>query len=328
MMPADPSRRALIAGAGALAAAATLDLPGGIRPAQAQGASVNQAPGFYRYKVGDLTVTAINDGFARRPLEGFVRNAELADVKKAMESAFLPQDALPITFNTLVIQNGDRLTLIDTGNGDSGAPTSGTWAANFKAAGFDPKNVSSVVFSHFHGDHINGFRLKDGTAMFPNAEVMVPAAEWGFWMDDAKAAAAPDGMKGAFAGVRRVFGPVAKDVKQFEAGKEILPGITAVAAPGHTPGHTVFAVTSGNGKLMVMSDTTNHPALFVRNPDWSAIFDMDGPAAAATRRKLLDMVSAEKMQVAFYHAPFPATGHIAKSGNGYEMIPVQWTTAL
>ena len=328
MMPADPSRRALIAGAGALAAAATLDLPGGIRPAQAQGASVNQAPGFYRYKVGDLTVTAINDGFARRPLEGFVRNAELADVKKAMESAFLPQDALPITFTTLVIQNGERLTLIDTGNGDSGAPTSGTWAANFKAAGFDPKNVSSVVFSHFHGDHINGFRLKDGTAMFPNAEVMVPAAEWGFWMDDAKAAAAPDGMKGAFAGVRRVFGPVAKDVKQFEAGKEILPGITAVAAPGHTPGHTVFAVTSGNGKLMVMSDTTNHPALFVRNPDWSAIFDMDGPAAAATRRKLLDMVSADKMQVAFYHAPFPATGHIAKSGNGYEMIPVQWTTAL
>ena len=328
MMPADPSRRALIAGAGALAAAATLDLPGGIRPAHAQGASVNQAPGFYRYKVGDLTVTAINDGFARRPLEGFVRNAELADVKKAMESAFLPQDALPITFTTLVIQNGERLTLIDTGNGDSGAPTSGTWAANFKAAGFDPKNVSSVVFSHFHGDHINGFRLKDGTAMFPNAEVMVPAAEWGFWMDDAKAAAAPDGMKGAFAGVRRVFGPIAKDVKQFEAGKEILPGITAVAAPGHTPGHTVFAVTSGNGKLMVMSDTTNHPALFVRNPDWSAIFDMDGPAAAATRRKLLDMVSADKMQVAFYHAPVPATGHITKSGNGYEMIPVQWTTAL
>jgi glyoxylase-like metal-dependent hydrolase (beta-lactamase superfamily II) len=218
--------------------------------------------------------------------------------------------------------------LIDTGNGDSGAPTSGAWMKNFRAAGFDPKDVSSVVFSHFHGDHINGFRLKDGTAVFPNAEVMVPAAEWAFWMDDAKASAAPDAMKGAFAGVRRVFGPVAKDVKQFEAGKEILPGITAVAAPGHTPGHTVFAVASGTGKLMIMSDTTNHPALFVRNPDWSAVFDMDGPQAAATRRKLLDMVSAEKMQVAFYHAPFPATGHIAKDGNGFELVPVQWSSAI
>lgn len=79
---------------------------------------------------------------------------------------------------------------------------------------------------------------------------------------------------------------------------------------------------------MIMSDTTNHPALFVRNPDWSAVFDMDGPQAAATRRKLLDMVSAERMQVAFYHAPFPATGHIAKSGNGFEMVPVQWSTAI
>ncbi|MGX5734036.1 MBL fold metallo-hydrolase [Bosea thiooxidans] len=322
------SRRAALAGAGALIAAATLNLPGLGLPAQAQGQSPNQAPGFYRYKVGDITVTAINDGFGKRPLEGFVRNAELADVKKAMAQAFLPQDALNITFTTLVLQHGDKLTLIDTGNGDSGAPTSGTWMANFRAAGFEPKNVSTVVFSHFHGDHINGFRLKNGTAVFPNAEVMVPAAEWAYWMDDARMSAAPEGMKGAFAGVRRVFSPIAKDVKQFEAGKEILPGLTAIAAPGHTPGHTVFALASGSGKMMIMSDTTNHPALFVRNPDWSAVFDMDGPQAAATRRKLLDMVSTDRMQVAFYHAPFPAVGFIAKDGNGFEMVPVQWSTAI
>lgn len=324
----EPSRRMVIAGAGALAAATTLDIPAGIAPAQAQGAPVNQAPGFYRYKVGDITLTAIHDGFARRPIEGLVRNAEFADVKKAMDQAFLPPDALNITFTTMVIENGGKLTLIDTGNGDSGAPTSGNFLTNFKAAGFDPKNVSTVIFSHFHGDHINGFRLKDGTAVFPNAEVMVPAAEWAFWMDDAKMSAAPEAMKGAFAGVRRVFGPVAKDVKQFEPGKEIVPGITSVAAYGHTPGHTAFAIASGSGKLMVVSDITNHPALFVRNPDWSAVFDMDGPQAAATRRKILDMVSAERMQVAFYHAPFPATGFIAKSGNGFELVPVQWTPAI
>ena len=207
-------------------------------------------------KIGDITLTAINDGFARRPLEGFVRNAELTDVKKAMEQAFLPQDALNITFTTLAVQHGGKLTLIDTGNGDSGAPTSGRWMTNFKAAGFDPKDVSTVVFSHFHGDHINGFRLKDGTAVFPNAEVMVPEAEWAFWMDDAKMSAAPEGMKGAFAGVRRVFGPVAKDVKQFQAGKEILPGLTAIAAPGHTPGHTVFALASGSGASLDVADIT------------------------------------------------------------------------
>lgn len=324
----DPSRRTVMVGAGALAAATIFDLPAGVSPAHAQGAPVTQAPGFYRYKVGDITVTAINDGFARRPLEGFIRNAELADVKKAMAQSFLPDDALNISFTTLAIQNGGKLTLIDTGNGDSGAPTSGRWMANFKAAGFDPKDVSTIAFSHFHGDHINGFRLKDGTAVFPNAEVMVPAAEWAFWMDDARMNAAPEAMKGAFANVRRAFAPVAKDVKQFEAGKEILPGITSVAAYGHTPGHTTFTLASGGKSLMVMSDTSNHPALFVKNPDWSAIFDQDPDMARATRRKLLDMVSADKMQVAFYHAPFPATGYIAKSGTGFEMVPVQWSPAV
>jgi glyoxylase-like metal-dependent hydrolase (beta-lactamase superfamily II) len=287
-----------------------------------------QAPGFYRYKVGDIEVTAINDGFARRPLEGFVRNADLKDVQAAMQEAFLPNDALPITFNTLVLNQGGRLTLIDTGNGDMGAPTSGKWMENFRAAGFDPAQVNTVVISHFHGDHINGLRLKDGTAVFANAEVMVPEAEWAFWMDDARMNQAPEGMKGAFQGARRVFGPIAQNVKRYEMDKEIVPGLTSVAAPGHTPGHTAYMLSSGNGKLMIMSDLTNHPALFVRNPDWSAVFDMDADQARATRRRMLDMAASERAQVAFYHAPFPATGHIAKDGNDYRFVPVQWSPAV
>ena len=287
-----------------------------------------QAPGFYRYKVGDIEVTAINDGFARRPLENFVRNAELADVKKAMQDAFLPPDALPITFTTLVLNTGGRLVLIDTGNGDMGAPTSGTWMTNFRAAGFDPARVNTIVISHFHGDHINGLRRKDGIAVFPNAEVMVSAPEWAFWMDDAKMGQAPEGLKPNFQNVRRVFGPMAKDVKQYEAGKEIVPGVTAVAAYGHTPGHVAYVVSSGNGKLMVMSDVTNHPALFVRNPDWAVVFDQDADQARATRRKLLDMAATERVQVSFYHAPFPATGHIGKDGNRFQFVPVQWTPAI
>jgi glyoxylase-like metal-dependent hydrolase (beta-lactamase superfamily II) len=101
-----------------------------------------------------------------------------------------------------------------------------------------------------------------------------------------------------------------------------------VAAAGHTPGHTVFTIASGSARMMFMADSTNHPALFVRNPDWSAIFDMDADAARATRRKLLDMVATDKLQVAFYHAPFPATGYIAKSGSAFEFVPVQWSPAI
>jgi glyoxylase-like metal-dependent hydrolase (beta-lactamase superfamily II) len=296
-------------------------------PSSSQGAS-SQAPGFYRYKVGDIEVTAVHDGFAQRPLEGFVRNAELPQVQEAMRQAFLPEQALPIPFTILVLNQGGRLTLIDTGNGDLGAPTSGRFMANFRAAGFDPAQVNTVVISHFHGDHINGLRLKDGAAVFPKAEVMVPAAEWDFWMDDARMNQAPEGMKGAFQGVRRVFGPIANDVKRYEMDKEIVPGLTTVAAPGHTPGHTAFMLSSGNGKLMIMSDITNHPALFVRNPDWSPVFDMDADQARATRRRMLDMAASERAQVAFYHAPFPATGHIAKEGNGYRFVPTQWSPVL
>lgn len=297
-------------------------------PAPAQGPGTRQAPGFYRYKVGDIEVTAINDGAAPRPLEGFIRNAELPAVQQAAREAFLPQDTIQNTFNALVIKNGDRLAIIDTGNGDMGAPTTGRWMENFRAAGFEPSQVNTVVISHFHGDHINGLRRKDGTAVFPNAEVMVPAAEWAFWMDDARMNQAPENGRGGFQGARRVFGPIAKDVKQYEADKEIVPGLTSIAAPGHTPGHTAFMLSSGSGRLLILSDTANHPALFVRNPDWSAIFDMDADQARATRRKMLDMAASERAQVAFYHAPFPATGHIAKDGNGFRFVPVQWSPAV
>ncbi len=323
----DLSRReAFMTAAAATAVAAT----GATLPdtALAQSAGPTQAPGFYRYKVGDMTVTAIHDGFARRPLEGFIRNAELPAVQAAMASAFLSTTALEIPFTTLVVQNGAQLTLLDTGNGDSGAPTSGLWMRNFRAAGFTPEQVTRVVFSHFHGDHINGLRLKDGTLTFANAEIQVPAPEWAFWMDDARMGAAPEAMRGAFANVRRVFAPIAANVKQYQPGTEVAPGITSVAAFGHTPGHTVFMISSGTGKLMFLADTSNHPALFVRNPDWSAVFDMDADAARATRRRLLDMAAAERTQVHFYHAPFPATGFIAKAGNGFEMIPVQWSSAI
>ena len=313
-------------------AGAAAGLAGFARPAAAQQAApagATAAPNanvsFYRFRVGDAVVTAVNDGIARRPVDGFIRNAPLDEVKASLADLFLPTDTYTIPFTTLVVQAGGKLVLIDTGNGDSGAPTSGTWMSNFRAAGFDPAQVDTIVISHFHGDHINGIRLKNGTAVFPRAEIKVPAPEWDFWMDDARMAAAPDAMKGAFAAPRRVFGPIAKDITRFAWGAEVAPGIAAVAAPGHTPGHTAFAITAGGGRLLVMSDTTNNPQVFARNPDWAAVFDMDGDLARTTRHKMLDLAATEKMQVSFYHAPFPATGHIARDGEKrYRLVPAMW----
>ncbi len=307
----------------ALAAGLAAALPGIARAAQPLAGT--QAPTFYRYKVGEYEITAINDGVAYRPLDGFIRNAPAEELRKVLGDAFMAQDRVAIPFTSLAVNTGKKLILLDSGNGDLGAPTTGSWMANFRAAGFDPANVDAVAISHFHGDHINGLRRKDGTAVFPNAEIMVSETEWGFWMDDARMAAASEGMKPGFQNVRRVFAPIAKDVTRYAWDKEILPGITAIGAPGHTPGHTVFAVHSGSSRFLMMSDLTNNTSIFVRRPDWQAIVDMDGDMARATRHRMLDLAATEQMQVAFYHAPFPATGHIARDGAGaYRLAPVFW----
>ncbi len=309
-----------------LATAACLPLAGMAHGALAASPmATGQAPSFFRYRVGDMQVTAIHDGMAFRQLDGFVRNAPVDDVKKALADNFLPTDRFPISFTTLVVNTGSKLVLLDTGNGDLGAPTSGTWMANFRAAGFTPEMVDTIAFSHFHGDHINGLRRKDGTAVFPNAQLMVPEAEWAFWTSESEAARGDGNLKGTFDNTKRVFGPVMKDVTTYAWDKEILPGITSVQANGHTPGHTAFAIVSGGQKLLVLSDTTNNPLVFARYPEWSAVFDQDGPQAVITRKRMLDLAATERMQVSFYHAPFPATGFIERVGTGYRMAPLMWT---
>lgn len=315
---------AAAAAPGIAAAAAT-----GATPVAAAPAPTGQVTGAYKMKLGDFTVAAVTDGIFRLPLkEGFITNAKLDEVQKAMEEVFLPKDTLPIPFTPLLVDTGSKKILIDTGYGEMGPPSAGQLTANLAAAGIDPKAIDMVIISHFHGDHIQGLRSKAGELMFPNAEIAVPAAEWDYWMDDAKMAAAPEGLKANFQGVRRVFGPNAKDIKRYDAGKEITTGIQAVAAYGHTPGHTTLAIQSGDARLLYLADVTNNPLLLARNPDWSPAFDQDAAAARATRHKMLDMAAQERALVAGYHYPFPAHGHIQKTAKGYDFVPAMWNPAL
>jgi len=318
----DVTRRNVFAGAALAVASAS--------PTQAAAPlSGKQAPSIYRYRVGDFEITALYDGVWYRPIdEKFIRHADYSDVRQAMSDAFMPAEKLATPFTTILVNTGKRMILLDTGTGGQIASTAGAFAANLAAAGIDPKTIDTIVISHFHPDHINGIKTKDNTLIFPNAEIMVPQAEWAFWNDDANMRAAPEGLKIAFHNVRRIFADIAKDVTRYGAGKEVAPGVETVAAPGHTPGHTVFALQSRNDALMVLSDTTQHPALFARNPDWQPQFDIDGPAAVATRKRLLDRAAADRMLVTGYHFPFPACGHIVKHRNGYEHVPLLWNIAV
>ncbi len=316
------TRRSLLAGSAALVA--------GADPAAAAAPPADkQAPGLYRYKIGAFELTALYDGIWYRPItEKFIRNAPFAEVEHALDAAFMPHDKLETPFTTLIVNTGKKLVLIDTGTGGQIAPTAGMIGANLAAAGIDPKAVDQIVISHFHPDHINGIKDKDNALIFPNAEIMVPEPEWAYWMDDANLNAAPPDLKLTFLNQRRIFTDIAKEVTRYEPGREVSPGIVTLPAPGHTPGHTVFAVHSGDRSLMVLSDTAQHPAVFARHPDWQAAFDIDGDAAVATRKKLFDRAAADRMLVTGYHFPFPACGHLIKTASGYEHVPVPWQPNL
>ena len=318
------TRRTLLAGSAAAAlaagtASAAAAAPPGGRP----------TPGVYRYKIGTFELTALYDGIWYRPItDKFIRNAPFAEVEHALADAFMPADKLATPFTTLVVNTGKKLVLIDTGTGGQIAPSAGALRDNLGAAGIDPNAVDLIVISHFHPDHINGIKDKDNDLVFPNAEIMVPAAEWNFWMDDANMNAAPAEQKLTFRNQRRIFSDIARRVTRFTPGAEVAPGILTLAAPGHTPGHTVCSIHSGDQSLLVLGDTAQHPAVFARHPDWQAAFDIDGAAAVATRKKLFDRAAADRMLVTGYHFPFPACGHLIKTASGYEHVPVEWQPDL
>jgi glyoxylase-like metal-dependent hydrolase (beta-lactamase superfamily II) len=328
------TRRDVFAGAAAATAAATI-APLSIKPALAAAPQAGkQANGWYRYKVGSFEVTVVTDGKNQFKLpDTFVINAKKDDVNTALASAYLEKDMITIPYSPIVINTGSKLVVMDTGTGEGNFERSkgagGQFHSNLKAAGIDRNQVDIVIISHFHGDHINGLITPDKKPSFPNAEIMVPAAEWKYFMDDAEMGKqTSDRMKGVFAGARGVFDALGRKVTPYEPGKELTSGITSVATYGHTPGHNSHIVSSGSSKLYVQADVTNIPALFVRNPGWHAFFDQDAKMAEETRRKVYDMLAAEKMMVQGFHYPFPAVAYIEKSGSGYREIPVPWNPSI
>lgn len=325
------TRRGVLAGGAALSTAGSL----GAGPARAAAPLADgQAPGFYRYKLGDFQITAVTDGVNTYPIpEGFVANASKTEVGAALAAAHLDGERISVPYTPVVINTGSRLIVIDTGTGEGNLKTSngaaGQFGRNLAAAGIKADDVDTVVISHFHGDHVNGLLLADGSPAFPKAEVLVPRIEWAFWMDDGEMSRAPKGrMEGLFRNNRRVFDALARKVTPYEWDREIVTGLLPVGTPGHTPGHTSYVVSSGASRVFVQSDVTNVPVLFARNPGWHLNFDQDGPMAEATRRRVYDMVSAENLPVQGFHYPFPSIANVEKTAGGYREIPRPWMPVI
>ena len=320
-----PTRRNVIRQVAAVSAlgAGALALPR-LAEAAAPFAKV-QGPGVYRYNLGAFELTALYDGIWYSPIDnGFVRNAGGRAVNRALTDAFLKPNVLPISITTLLVNTGAKLVLIDTGSAGQITETAGLMNVNLAAAGIKPDDIDVVVISHFHPDHINGIKTKDGDRVFAKAEILVPEPEWKFWMDEANLSRASGTVHKYFLNAGRIFKDIADQVRRFKPGAELLPGIVSIPAYGHTPGHTAFALHSQGQSMLVMSDTVRNPYLFAKHPDWQPSFDMDGPLAVQTRRRMLDRAAADRMLVSAYHFPFPACGHMVRAGRGYELVPVIW----
>jgi len=325
------SRRGLLSSAAAAALAAAL-------PAQSFAAALpagKQAAGFYRYKVGDIEVTVVTDGANRLPItDAFVVNVKKEEVNAALVAAFMEPGVFVGPYNPIVLNTGGKLALVDTGTSEAGYIASkgatGQLMTNLAAAGIEAGAIDTVIISHYHGDHINGLLKADKSLAFPNAEILVPANEHQFYMDDGNMSRATKGrVEDVFKNVRRVIsGEVLKRLRTYEWDKDVIPGVLAVGTPGHTPGHTSHVVSSGSSKVYVQADVTHAPFLFARNPGWHAYYDQDPVMAEATRRKVYDMLSAEKMLVQGFHYPFPSVAHVEKTATGYREIPMPWSPVI
>ena len=312
--------------------AATLATPILLSQAQAQPAAAPaapQAPGFYRFKVGSFTATTVWDGFAPRqnPGTGWIVNADQAAVEAALRDAMLSTTRIDNPYIVTFLETPAGLTMFDAGTGGQPA-TAGLLPANMAAAGLDPARVTRIIFTHFHGDHISGVTDGQNRVLFPNAQLFVPEIEWAFWTDASNESRAPAAQRGTFANVARRFGAYQGKVERYAAGAEVMPGVRAVAAYGHTPGHTALHVADGADQLFVTGDTSSRPELFLRNPGWTSIFDIDGPTATASRIALFGRIAAERARMTAYHFPFPANGYVQRVGEGFRFFPADWSSAV
>ena len=290
-------------------------------------------PGFLRYKVGEAEITALYDGIWEKVHDpGYFSNATVAETKQALAGAGLTTAFVPIPITVFVIKLHGKLVLCDAGGGNqvqafnpNSVFVSGKMMANMRAAGVDPKAIETILISHFHPDHIFGLLEKNTNApVFPNTEIIVPAAEYKWWTDPLLITRLPMARRPLARRIQTII-PNWKNVLPVEGEDEVVPGIRFVSAPGHTPGHTAFHISSGNEQLMISSDAAYVPALCAAHPGWHGVFDQNAVAAETSRRKLLDRVIADKMMICGSHFPWPGLGKIARDGAGYALTTVYST---
>jgi len=320
----DFSRRNLLLGA----AAGALTMP---RLAGAKAPLLNtQVPAYYRFKLGAFELTVVSDG----PLPIGEPNPELFvgvtkdQIDRALTDNFIPIDNVVLEQNALIVNTGDKLVLLDAGMGASKmfGDATGRLLDNIRAAGIDPKDIDAVALTHAHPDHCWGLTSAAGERAFPNAQIYMTQSDLEFWTDEGKRGVPFVG--GMIDPTRAALLPNRDRMVFVKDGQEFLPGIQAMAAPGHTVGHVVFMIASQGKTICNSADIVHHHVLIVENAKIEVAFDTDPKQGAATRIRILDMLAAQRIPLLAYHFPWPGIGYVAKRGDGYRYVASGAQTTL
>ncbi len=311
------SRRRLLAGCATVATG----LAGGLSPSLAKAPLLNtQAPAFYRFRVGSIEATVISDGpLATGPVEKTFFGPTADELRKMMAERFVAADNVVLDQNALVINTGDKLALFETGMSSvKRTKDMGKIVENLRAAGINPKDIDAVIPSHAHIDHIGGILAEDGSHNFPNAQIYISQVDLEYWTDEARRGTPGEG---SMLAARKNLLPNRDRIIFYNDGKEVIPGVEAMATPGHTYGHTGFVVSSGGHTLFVGGDLVHHD-IIIEKPRMEDAFDTDRKMAIETRVRTMSMLSSQKMLSLIYHTAWPGLGHFSTRGDGFRFEPI------
>ncbi|MDT3684214.1 MAG: MBL fold metallo-hydrolase [Pseudorhodoplanes sp.] len=273
-----------------------------------------------RWRIGSVTVTAIADGYVAIDPK-LLPKATPEEVAPLLEAAGLPQGPVQASINTFVVDLPDRRILVDAGLGPGLADTAGRMHDNLVGTGIAPESVDVILLTHLHRDHVRGITDSHGQAVFPNAEVILHERDHAFWIDEGEESRAPAFAKQYFPIARAALQPYAGRTTTFSSAGEVLPGIQAIHAPGHTPGHTMYRITSEGESLLIAADIAHLPALQFSRPDWSIALDVDPEQAAKTRIRVLDAAVTSRELVTGMHFTGGRAGRFRKVNQSYLFEP-------
>ena len=283
----------------------------------------NKSSESHKFKVGSFECIVLSDGAFSYPDHSFFVNAPEESLEQVFREHNIPPGEITVPWICLFINTGQQWILVDTGAGAGSVPTAGKLLQNLQAEGVEPIDVDMVIITHGHPDHIGGNTDSEGRLVFPNARYVMCKDEWEFWMPepDLTQLKVPEEIKQTMRSfAAKNLPPLQARLRLVDNETQILPGIWAIAAPGHTPGHMALAISSDNERLLYLSDTVLHP-IHLEQPNWYPAFDLMPEQAMITRRQILNRLAAEKVLMIASHFPFPGMGHIIPKGEGWQWQP-------